>query len=94
MLVPVSDVLVLELVEREKSTLLIPDQVDQEKAEGAFFRVLAAGPGEWDHGKFIDNYAEEGDVVIISQYGTSKVEYKGKRVVIGRGRDVLLRVED
>ena len=94
MLEPLQDVLVLELLEDKKTHmgLVLPDSYDQEKAEGAVFKVIASGPGIWESGKFIANKLKTGDVVITASYGVSKFTYGGKKVILSRERDIVLRL--
>lgn len=93
MLEPMQDVLVLELINvGGDTTLVLPDSHEPEKQEGQLFKVIASGPGYWDSGKFISNTINAGDKVITASYGISKFTWEGKKIILARERDVILRL--
>jgi co-chaperonin GroES (HSP10) len=96
MLEPVFDIIVLELIDSSinKTSLLLPEGLDNEKDPAALFKVLAAGPGTWDEGVFISNPIAVGDIVFVSAYGTTKFKYEGKKVFLSRAQDVMLKIKE
>lgn len=92
MLEPVSDVLVLEEEKLKTSGIVIPGTVDGSKDAQTIFKVVAAGPGDVDHGDWIENCCKVGDRIILSTFGRTNFKYEGKYLVFGRGRDVLTKV--
>lgn len=95
MLQPLQDVLVLELIEESVAPLgiVLPDNYSKEKEEGAVFKVVAVGPGIWDAGVFIKTLLKPGDMVITASYGVSKFTYDGKKVILSRERDIVLKLD-
>ena len=94
MLECMQDVVMLELQDATdaKVGLILPDKYSPEKEEGAVFKVLEVGPGYWDSGKFISTTLKKGDTVITAAYGISKFTYEGKKVILSRERDIILRI--
>lgn len=62
-IVPKQDYLLVETMERETGVVKTRDIRDR-KPKG---RVLAVGPGVWDHGKFIPTTTEVGEVVYYEE---------------------------
>lgn len=91
---PLQDVVVLELLGAEgtKTGLVLPDNYSPEKEDGAVFKVLATGPGYYDSGVFIPCKLKKGDTVITAAYGISKFTFDGKKVILSRERDIVIRL--
>jgi co-chaperonin GroES (HSP10) len=94
MLIPMQDNMILELIDQPLiSGIVMPDSFEAEKDESAMFRVVAVGPGYWlEGGKFVDSKVSVGTTVIVSAYGLSRFKYEGKKVIIGRERDIAFIV--
>ena len=88
MIKPLSDRIVLKLVEAEETTKsgILLASASKEKPQVA--RVVAVGPGGIVDGKEIKMQVVEGDKVIFS-----KVKYEGEEYIIVRQDDVLAVVE-
>jgi len=87
---PVADYMILEMDKKPESKIVIPDTVDQSKDESTIFTVVAVGPGHMESGILIEPEVEIGDRVFMMAFAVSKLEYKGKKVILGRARDVVL----
>ena len=93
MLRPTQDWLILEMIEPEKSIIAVPDSYKKEEDPNTTFKVLAVGPGYYDFGVFIKSTIRVGDVVYISSFGMTKIEYNSKKIILGRARDVVMIVD-
>jgi chaperonin GroES len=90
---PLSDRLIVELLEDEESTvsgIVLPDTAKEKPQRG---RVLAVGPGPRDEdGKHIPMDVEEGDEVVFSKYGGTEIKLGTDEYLILRESDVLAKV--
>jgi chaperonin GroES len=90
---PLSDRLIVEVLEEEESTasgIVLPDTAKEKPQRG---RVLAVGPGARDKdGKRIAIDVAAGDEVIFSKYGGTEIKVSGDDVLILRESDVLAKV--
>ena len=93
MIKPLSDRIVLKLVEAEETTKsgILLASASKEKPQVA--RVVAVGPGGIVDGKEIKMQVVEGDKVIFSKYAGTEVKYEGEEYIIVRQDDVLAVVE-
>jgi len=93
MLRPLSDRVVLKMVEAEETTSsgIILAGSAKEKPEVA--EVIAVGPGGMVDGKEIAMNVKVGDKVITSKYSGTEVKYQGTEYVIVRVGDILAVVE-
>ena len=90
---PLSDRVVVKLVEVEETTKsgLILAASAQEKPQIA--EVVAVGPGGLVDGKEVEMYVKPGDKVITSKYAGTQVKVDGDEVTIVRQNDILAIVE-
>jgi len=90
---PLSDRLIVEVLEEEESTvsgIVLPDTAKEKPQRG---RVLAVGPGARDEdGKYIEMDVAEGDEIIFSKYGGTEIKLGTEDVLILRESDVLAKV--
>jgi chaperonin GroES len=90
---PLSDRLIVEVLEEEESTvsgIVLPDTAKEKPQRG---RVLAVGPGARDEdGKYIEMDVAEGDEIIFSKYGGTEIKLGIEDVLILRESDVLAKV--
>lgn len=93
MLKPLSDRVVLKMVEAEETTSsgIILAGSAKEKPEVA--EVIAVGPGGVVDGKEVAMTVKVGDKVITSKYSGTEVKYQGTEYVIVRVGDILAIVE-
>lgn len=82
---PKQDYMLLERQAR-KSQLIVPDGKGGD--EMTPFKVLAIGPGRYDHGKFIASELKPGDLVFMGG-GVIQVNYDGQPRLFGREKDVV-----
>ena len=92
-LTPLSDRVILKMVEAEETTKsgIILTNAAKEKPQMA--EVLAVGPGGNVDGKEITMQVEVGQKVIYSKYAGTEVKLDGKEVIIVRQADILAIVE-
>lgn len=90
MLKPLSDRIVIELVEEEEKTasgIVLPDSAKEKPQEG---KVVAVGSGRvTDNGEKVAMEVSQGDSVIFSKYAGTEVKYDGQEYLILRESDVL-----
>ena len=90
---PLSDRVVVKMVEMEETTKsgIILAGAAKEKPQVA--EVVAVGPGGNVEGKEITMYVNVGDKVLISRYGGTEVKLDGVEYTIVRQNDILAVVE-
>ncbi len=93
MIRPLSDRVVLKLVEAEETTKsgILLAAASKEKPQIA--KVVAVGPGGLVNGKEIKMQVAEGDKVIFSKYSGTEVKYEDADYIIVRQDDILAIVE-
>ena len=92
-LTPLSDRVILKMVETEETTKggIILTGSAKEKPEVA--EVLAVGPGGTVDGKTVVMSVKAGDKVITSKYSGTQVKLDGEELTIVRQGDILAIVE-
>ena len=90
---PLSDRVILKMVEAEETTKsgIILAGAAKEKPEVA--EVIAVGPGGVVDGKEVVMTVEAGQKVITSKYSGTQVKLDGEEVTIVRQNDILAVVE-
>ena len=90
---PLSDRVVIKMVEAEETTAsgIILTGSAKEKPQVA--EVLAVGPGGMVDGKEVVMQVKVGDKVITSKYSGTEVKVDGEEVTIVRQGDILAVVE-
>ena len=90
---PLSDRVVIKMVEAEETTAsgIILTGSAKEKPQVA--EVLAVGPGGMVDGKEVVMQVKVGDKVITSKYSGTEVKVGGEEVIIVRQGDILAVVE-
>ena len=93
-LTPLSDRVILKMVETEETTKggIILTGAAKEKPEVA--EVLAVGPGGMVGDTKIEMVVKEGDHVLYSKYGAMEVKYDGEEYLIMRQNDILAIIKD
>jgi chaperonin GroES len=89
---PLSDRLVVEVLEEEQTTasgIVLPDTAKEKPQRG---RVLAVGKGRFEDGKLIPLDVEVDDEIVFSKYGGTEIALEGEDVLILRESDVLAKV--
>ena len=94
-IVPLVDKVVIKPIEEEESTygnLIIPDMGKEKPTIGV---VAAVGPGRTtESGTFIEMNLEEGDKVLVPNYGAAVVQVEGEEYIIAREPDILGKIKN
>lgn len=91
---PLSNHLILEVLEEEKVTksgIVLPETAEKEKPTRG--KVVAVGPGKMEKGERVPMSVKVGDAVLFKKYGPDEVELDGKRYLVGDEDDVLAVIE-
>lgn len=90
---PLSDRVVIKMVEAEETTKsgIILTGSAKEKPQVA--QVVAVGPGGNVDGKEVTMYVKPGDKVITSKYSGTEVKFDGEEYIVVRQNDILAIVE-
>ena len=93
MLKPLSDRVVVKMVENEETTKsgIILTGNAQDKSKVA--EVVEVGPGELVDGKREEMSVKKGDKVYLNEYSGTKIKYEGEDLVIVRQSDILAVIE-
>ena len=90
---PLSDRLIVEVLDEEDVTfsgIVLPDTAKEKPQRG---RVLAVGPGSRDeNGEYVPMDLADGDEIIFSKYGGTEIKLGVDEVLILRESDVLAKV--
>ena len=93
---PLSNNLILEAVEEEKTTksgIFLPETAEKEKPTKA--KVVAVGDGKLNEkGERIPMSVKVGDTVLFKKYGPDEVELEGKKYLIAEETDILAIVQE
>jgi len=91
---PMTDRVVIRMVEAEETTAsgIILTGTAKEKPQVA--EVLAVGPGGVVDGKEVKMYVSVGDRVITSKYSGTEIKLDGENLIVVRQNDILAIVED
>ena len=93
MIKPLSDRVVIKMIEAEETTRngIILSAASQEKPQIA--EVVEVGPGGIVDGEKVEMYVKPGDKVITSKYSGTEVKYEGKEYIIVKQSEILAIVE-
>ncbi len=90
MLKPLSDRIVLKVIEEDEKTpggIVLPDTAKEKPTVG---EVIAVGPGRTlDNGQRVAPEVKKGDKVVFSRYGGTEVKINGEEYLIIRESDIL-----
>lgn len=91
---PLSDRVVVKVLEAEEKTasgIVLPDKAKEKPQEG---KVMAVGTGKvFDNGTKGEMEVKVGDKVIFSRYAGTEVKVKGEEYLILRQDDILALVK-
>ncbi len=77
----------LEVAEKTKGGIIIPDSAKETPDEG---KIIAAGPGRRDEqGKVQPLDVKKGDTVLFSKYSGTEIKVEGEELIIMREDDIL-----
>ncbi len=93
---PLSNNLILEAVEEEKTTksgIVLPETAEKEKPTMA--KVVAVGEGKVNEkGERVPMSVKVGDTVLFKKYGPDEVELEGKKYLIAEEADILAIIQE
>jgi chaperonin GroES len=82
----------IEVEERTKSGIVLPDTAKEKPQQG---RVLAVGQGRLlDNGQLVPLQVKEGDRVLYSKYSGTEVKIENEEYLVLSERDILAIIED
>ena len=82
----------IEVEERTKSGIVLPDTAKEKPQQG---RVLAVGQGRLlDNGQTVPLQVKEGDRVLYSKYSVTEVKIENEEYLVLSERDILAIIED
>ena len=90
---PLSDRVVIKLVEAEETTESCIILTGSAKEKPQVAEVLAVGPGGVVDGKEVVMQVKVGDKVITSKYSGTEVKIDGEDLIVVRQNDILAVVE-
>ena len=90
---PLSDRVVIKMVEAEETTKSGIILAGSAKEKPQVAQIIAVGPGEVVDGKLVPMNVNVGDKVITSKYSGTEVKIDGEELVIVRQGDILAIVE-
>lgn len=93
MLKPLSDRVVIKMVESQETTKsgIILSGNAQEKPQIA--EILEVGPGKEVDGKTGKMLVKKGDKVVVNKYSGTEIKYEGQELIIVKQDDILAVVE-
>ena len=93
MLKPLSDRVVIKMIESEETTKsgIILTSSAQEKPQIA--EVVEVGPGLEVDGKLEKMLVKKGDKVVVNKYAGTEVKYEGEDYIIVKQDDILDKAE-
>lgn len=93
MLKPLSDRVVIKMVESEETTKsgIILSGNAQEKPQIA--EVIEVGPGKEVDGKVSKMLVKKGDKVVVNKFAGTEIKYEGQELIIVKQEDVLAIAE-
>ncbi len=90
---PLSDRVVIKMVEAEETTASGIILAGSAKEKPQVAEVLAVGPGGMVDGKEVVMQVKVGDKVITSKYSGTEVKIDGEELIIVRQNDILAVVD-
>lgn len=90
---PLHDRIIVKRIDLEEKTpggLIIPDTAKEKPQEG---KVIAMGPGKYEHGKLIALDVKLGDKVLFGKYSGTEIKLNGEEHLILREDDILGVIE-
>ena len=90
---PLSDRVVIKMVEAEETTASGIILTGSAKEKPQIAEVLAVGPGGVVDGKEVVMQVKVGDRVITSKYSGTEVKIDGEELIVVRQNDILAVVE-
>lgn len=76
----------IEMEEKTKSGIVLPDTAKEKPQEG---EIMAVGPGRYEDGKLVPMNVKKGDRVLFAKYAGTEVKLDGEEYLIMRESDIL-----
>ena len=76
----------IEMEEKTKSGIVLPDTAKEKPQEG---EIMAVGPGRYEEGKLVPMNVKKGDRVLFAKYAGTEVKLDGEEYRIMRESDIL-----
>ena len=76
----------IEMEEKTKSGIVLPDTAKEKPQEG---EIVAVGPGRYEDGKLVPMNVKKGDRVLFAKYAGTEVKLDGEEYLIMRESDIL-----
>ncbi|MGI6566355.1 MAG: co-chaperone GroES [Firmicutes bacterium] len=80
----------IEVEEKTKSGIVLPDTAKEKPQEG---EIVAVGPGRYEDGKLIPMNVKQGDRVLFAKYAGTEIKLDGEEYLIMRESDILGIIE-
>ncbi|NMB46182.1 MAG: co-chaperone GroES [Firmicutes bacterium] len=76
----------IEMEEKTKSGIVLPDTAKEKPQEG---EIKAVGPGRYEDGKLVPMNVKKGDRVLFAKYAGTEIKLDGEEYLIMRESDIL-----
>jgi chaperonin GroES len=76
----------IEMEEKTKSGIVLPDTAKEKPQEG---EIMAVGPGRYEDGKLVPMNVKKGDRVLFAKYAGTEIKLDGEEYLIMRESDIL-----
>ncbi len=93
MLKPLSDRVVIKMLESEETTKSGIILAGSAKEKPQIAEVIEVGPGREIDGKLEKMLVKKGDKVVVNKYSGTEVKYEGEEYTIVRQEDILAIAE-
>lgn len=94
MIKPLHDHVVLEVIEKEKTTKSGIILTTEDKDTTIIAKVVAIGPGKYNNGKYEPMHVSINDRVVFKKYSTNEIKIKDNNYLIVKESDILGIVEE
>ena len=93
MLKPLSDRVVIKMLESEETTKSGIILSGNAKEKPQFAEVIEVGPGKEIEGKLSKMLVKKGDKVVVNKYAGTEIKYEGQDLIIVKQDDILAIAE-
>ena len=93
MLKPLSDRVVIKMLESEETTKSGSILSGNAKEKPQIAEVIEVGPGKEIEGKLSKMLVKKGDKVVVNKYAGTEIKYEGQDLIIVKQDDILAIAE-
>lgn len=95
-MIPIRDWMVLEKHKHMDSALVLPDSAEDKADNASAYRIVAVGPGWFEHGEYHETaaFVKPGNIIIMEGMHVPHFYYKGNKYLGGRARDIAFIAEE